>query len=835
MATRWPLLGALLFSSAWAIDAAADSVAAAKRPGVVDASRTSNGVGYFAILGDWGNPFEPGTGESDDAYWGPHWKCNTDRGDSTRCLVGSPEWQRDEYAQTNVSQALTKYARENEVQFVVNVGDNLYPAGFESPEDPLWKVVFEDRYADASLQVPWLSALGNHDWGGFDCYMRDGRLYRGDAQVGYDTEPNWTWPQSKATRWVMPAEYYKKRIEFGDTTMDIFVVSTHWADEAEVCGQDRYAQRRCDAQACFSVVRNMADTMWNWLEVELPASDADWKFVVGHRPIDSLGRWLRGTQNIVELLTRNNVSMYISGHRHTLEEHWHTALSGGSGVYSTDGPRPGAVFEVVSGAAGGSYSDGLVQGLSRWGFNGVRVTPDTLEVDYLSDSGGHLYTAQVPKPCAQYGNNSCGWEVPGAWEPALPCCSDPDAPADACLEEGTVRTRAVLCSGGAEGRCANTMRPEASQTCGAQPPTSTATTMTTTTTTSIANATVILVVVHDSFLKPFSIVCMIVVSASLAGIIGMRVCVPGAKKQNGSCGFCMNDSKTEQSEADEDDAEAGEWPVDVMVAAACAASLKCADEAAQKVEPALAPRVESAAPSPKVEPAPAPIDDIESGECLTGAGGCTTSRSNTSSRTTATSIPAAPAMGLELERSDCSEEQEEESEVTCNGTDQSVAEEEDWRRPRAGALMGPSAASLSRPRAIAQAEDPPPAQPPSPSTKETPALQAGCSLPLGATTPPESPETGATDPVPEVSSCSVLQELGIRVSCVDEQSSSSFSCFSIPESPGSGGAWQWSAAWPASELALGSEALGIEEIGTSPTGEPAVIGSLSFGKNVVSI
>lgn len=431
----------------------------AKLPARVFPERTQHGEGHFAIIGDWGNPFHPGTNDSAEAYWGPHWKCNTEQGDPVRCRRGSPEWQRDEFAQVNVARALAAYSRRNEVQFVINVGDNLYPSGFDSPSDPRWQYVFEDRYADESLQVPWLSVLGNHDWGGFDCYLRNGRLYRADAQIDYDTEHDWRWPQNKTSRWVMPHWYYKRRISFGNTTVDIFAIGTHWAHEAEVCGEIKYAQKRCDASHCRATLRRMADECWQFLETELPASDADWKFVVGHRPLESLGRWMSPSMNFVDLLWRTDVSMYIAGHRHTMEEHWVTP-SDKVPFFRDGGKRPGAILEVVSGAGGGAYSDGEVQGMSRWGFNGVKMTKTSLRVDYVSDHGALLRAVHVGPPCAQLRGAACAWAV-GSWSPAAPCCAG--AFTGGCTSG--LRTRKVWCTAGSESHCEGSPRPNSTEFC----------------------------------------------------------------------------------------------------------------------------------------------------------------------------------------------------------------------------------------------------------------------------------------------------------------------------------------------------------------------------------
>jgi hypothetical protein len=46
------------------------------------------------------------------------------------------------------------------VDFVVSVGDNFYPAGLNSTEDPQFDLMFKNVYTHPALQVPWHVVLG---------------------------------------------------------------------------------------------------------------------------------------------------------------------------------------------------------------------------------------------------------------------------------------------------------------------------------------------------------------------------------------------------------------------------------------------------------------------------------------------------------------------------------------------------------------------------------------------------------------------------------------------------------------------------------------------------
>lgn len=431
----------------------------AKRPAKINADSVANGEGSFVIVGDWGNPFTPGGGPCEDggpgcpAYWGPHYRCNTGQAKGTRCEPGSAAYVRDDMAQLNVAKHMTAWAKQNLAQFVVNVGDNLYPQGFDSVNDSKWEKVFENRYPDEALQIPWLSCLGNHDWGGFNCFMdSNGRLTRADTQIAYDTEPNWEWPANKESRWVLPAPYYKKRISFGDVTIDIVAIDTNFAKVEEPCGEDPNSQRACDASnkedgisKCRTFLANMRDNCWDFLESELSASNATWKFVFAHHPLSFLGNWFAPQQNIVERLKKLNVSAYIGGHTHRQTSSWYTHTEGKSGIFDGE-QRPGAIFEILSGGGGGAWSD--AGGNEMYGFVGLKVTKDKLVAEFISDENTHWATFTLGPPCHQYHGSTCEWTA-ADW--------------DDCVD-GT-RARNVSCSRGPAEYCANSAKPEAHELC----------------------------------------------------------------------------------------------------------------------------------------------------------------------------------------------------------------------------------------------------------------------------------------------------------------------------------------------------------------------------------
>ena len=64
-----------------------------------------------------------------------------------------------------VAEAMADSAAALEAQFLVNVGDNFYWCGIVDVDDPQIAVDYLDVYTAPSLQIPWYSALGNHEYG----------------------------------------------------------------------------------------------------------------------------------------------------------------------------------------------------------------------------------------------------------------------------------------------------------------------------------------------------------------------------------------------------------------------------------------------------------------------------------------------------------------------------------------------------------------------------------------------------------------------------------------------------------------------------------------------
>ena len=205
------------------------------------------------------------------------------------------DWGRNgEYGQKEIAKVMADAAEQVEPKFIISTGDNFYPSGVRSVMDPHWKASFEDIYPQHSLQGDWYIVLGNHDYEG-----------NPDAQIIYSTI---------SRRWNMPARYYSKtfgisksqsaQFLFMDTSP--YVDAYHKEDEIyHVKGIDTAGQRI-------------------WMDSLLSQTPKnDWKFVIGHHSIYSLGKRKPGMNDLMNkfdaTFKTQGVHAYICGHEHDLQ------------------------------------------------------------------------------------------------------------------------------------------------------------------------------------------------------------------------------------------------------------------------------------------------------------------------------------------------------------------------------------------------------------------------------------------------------------------------------------------------------------------------------------
>ena len=295
------------------------------RGGFIKGLESVDGALQFAVVGDWGRG---------GLYYGK-----------------------------DVAEQLAKAVTGIGADFIVSTGDNIYPRGVASVNDPLWNLAFENVFWQYPLWRNWYVVLGNHDYGG-----------NPQAQVDYS---------KVSIRWNMPSFYYsfKKKIDATHSALFVFLDTnpfnpSYYNDEdygPKIRQQDTTAQKQ-------------------WLEKVL--SDADttiiWKFAFGHHPLYTAGNRamdIPPVRNSLEaIFEKYKVDVYISGHEHHLQsyhpqnKYTHHFISGaGSEANETLKPRgPVDFFAAIQGFMTFSVTanEVMMQAVNR---NGIRITKEAIK------------------------------------------------------------------------------------------------------------------------------------------------------------------------------------------------------------------------------------------------------------------------------------------------------------------------------------------------------------------------------------------------------------------------------------------------------------------------
>ncbi len=205
--------------------------------------------------------------------------------------------------QYDVAAAIRDQCAAEGCDFVLLLGDNLYPEGAEDVDDDVWQSAFEEPYQD--IDLPFYAVLGNHDYGGKFLFVDvDGlgnQFERGPVEVAYSQHSD---------KWRMPATHY---------TMRQGPVGFVMVDTDSILWKNR---------------RNGNQRTW-WPGALAAMADAPWVLAVGHHPYRSNGDHgnagdyqtldisihldqLDG-EEVEEFMEENvcgNVDMYLSGHDH---------------------------------------------------------------------------------------------------------------------------------------------------------------------------------------------------------------------------------------------------------------------------------------------------------------------------------------------------------------------------------------------------------------------------------------------------------------------------------------------------------------------------------------
>jgi len=338
---------------------------------VPDVCFEDTGPHYVYVIGDWGGTMTP-TGPKPANQRAPHTEVDG----------------VDDQAQQRVAAQMAWRAKHGRApDYFLNVGDNFYWAGLDIQcgAAPAYQVMptgqfhwnFEMIYVGEGIEgKPWLSVLGNHDYGGY--------MYN----KGWDQQISYTW--SEAGRWMMPAQYWATKVHYPGFSVDYFFLDTnafeahdpHADPDHNICSKEHVKTNEsggCGKQGpkdvwdCPGWFQRLWDAQEPWIEKGLSEAVGDWQIIVTHfPPVWKKDYW-------ISLSRRHGVDLIIAGHEHKLDIH---------NFGAENFMKPTAW--IVSGGGGGITSEGFPdpQGFDdQYGFHELTLSKDLIEIQAISHGG----------------------------------------------------------------------------------------------------------------------------------------------------------------------------------------------------------------------------------------------------------------------------------------------------------------------------------------------------------------------------------------------------------------------------------------------------------------
>lgn len=350
---------------------------------VPDVCFSDRGPHYVYVIGDWGGLLGPDGPQPAPQRTGASFVTGV-----------------DDCAQKRVADQMAWRAKHRAPDYFLNVGDNFYWQGLAemqcgAPSNQIipsseFDITYEKMYTGPGIDgKPWLSVLGNHDYGGY-IFNR-----AWDQQIAYSWKPG--------GRWVMPGQYWRTTVRYTGFEVDYWFVDSNEVearephadpahnicslehigtdDEGAGCGEEGPK----DVWDCPSWFTRLWEEQKPWLEDGLEGSTATWQIIVTHFP----PVWKRDYW--VPLAEKYGIDLIVTGHMHQQELHH---------MEPSNFLRPTAW--IVSGGGGGITSEGQPdrEGYDdQYGFFELTLAKDVIEIQGLSHGGIQRYLAFLrPRP-----------------------------------------------------------------------------------------------------------------------------------------------------------------------------------------------------------------------------------------------------------------------------------------------------------------------------------------------------------------------------------------------------------------------------------------------------
>lgn len=181
--------------------------------------------------------------------------------------------------QYDVAKTMNMLCNHYPIQFIIGLGDNIYPDGVKSVNSKLFLTNFEKPYSVLPKNIQFYHCLGNHD-------------YKGNvkAQIEYS---------KRSLKWNLPGTYYVLHKKINSINVDFFAINTNVDNISTI---QRHKQEQ-------------------WIIEEINKSTARWKIVYGHHPWKSSGihgdtksKYLNNL--FKKIIKTKKVNLILAGHDH---------------------------------------------------------------------------------------------------------------------------------------------------------------------------------------------------------------------------------------------------------------------------------------------------------------------------------------------------------------------------------------------------------------------------------------------------------------------------------------------------------------------------------------
>ena len=329
-----PELAAIAFEQLYSANTAPLRAVLEKREGQLRDAHQSKQLSEFGILQEQWLPLLDGS-QFPSFLWSPPPLFTVKSKTNFIRFVAFGDFGSRSKDQSEVAEAILKLHKRQRLDFGITLGDNFYPRGAESVDDPRWQKWWEDLYGQ--MKIPFFVSMGNHDW------LNSGSAA---AEVLYS---------KKSKTWQLPSPYYT----YVAGPAQFFALDTTYLSEAQLA----------------------------WLEDALQKSTAQWKIVYGHHQMYSAtrGENQKLINRLLPILKSHSVNLYVCGHDHNLQElqpdgSVHFVVAGGGGA---------TLYDMKQDYARSEFKN------KQHGFTVIEADRQHLRIKFIGTDGSILYQNEI--------------------------------------------------------------------------------------------------------------------------------------------------------------------------------------------------------------------------------------------------------------------------------------------------------------------------------------------------------------------------------------------------------------------------------------------------------